>query len=165
MATTFVLRVWTRFFESPERVWAEKTSTDVLCRAFALGTSLRLEDPEGVQRSLREGTSLETAGRLGPVSWPLAITEVTPGRAFVARSTNALFHVWRHDVLVEPTRDGSRSLDTVTFAPALRGAKALAIATERLFVRRHRADAERLSADLRTIGVSALRVANDEDLR
>lgn len=165
MSTTFVLRVWTRFLEPPERVWAEKTSTEALCRAFPLGASLRLDDPEGLQRSLREGTVFETEGSIGPVGWPLAITEVEPGVRFVARSTNALFHLWRHDLRVEPTRDGARCIDTVTFAPALRGAKPLAIATERLFARRHRADAERLSADLRTVGVSALRVANDEDPR
>ncbi len=165
MSTTFVLRVWTRFHESPERVWAEKTSTEALCRAFPLGASLRLSDPEGMQQSLRDGTDFKTRGQLGPLQWPVAIAEVQPGVGFVARSTNDLFHLWRHDLRVEPTRDGARWVDTLTFAPALRGAKPLAIATERLFVRRHRADAERLSADLRTVGVSALRVANDEDPR
>lgn len=165
MSTTFVLRVWTRFHESPDRVWSEKTAPGALSRGTPFWASFRLDDPDGFQRALGSARSFETTGHLGPVAWPLTVSDVEPGVAFVARSTNALFHTWRHELRVQETSDGARCVDTVTFAPALRGAKALAIATERLFVRRHRADALRLTADTRTIGVSALRVANEEDPR
>lgn len=165
MSTTFVLRVWTRFHESPDRVWAQKTAPEAFSRALPFWVAFRLDDPAGLQHALGAGSPFESTGHLGPVDWPVAVTEVEPGVSFVSRSSNALFHLWRHELRVETTSDGARFLDTITFAPAVRGAKALAVATERLFVRRHRADAEHLQADTRTIGVSALRVANDEDPR
>lgn len=165
MATTFVLRVWTRFFDSPARVWEEKTSPAGVAREFPFWAPFSVADEEGLRAALASGRPFETTASLGPVPWPLSVERVEPGVAFVDRSTNALFHTWRHEHRVEPTTDGARYIDTVTFAPALRASKLQAIATERFFVRRHRAAAQALSADTRTIGVSALRVANDEDVR
>ena len=164
MSTTFYLRVWTRFFDPPERVWAVKTSAECFQQEFPALASFQLDHAAALE-AVQQGRTAELGGRFLGVDWPVSIDGVEPGRRFVDRSVNSLFTSWHHEHRVEPTGDGTRYIDAVTFTPAVRAAKLQAVLTERFFVRRHRAAAPLLQADARTIGVSVLRVAIDEDPR
>lgn len=161
--TTFHLRVWTRFFEPPGRVWASRTDPASLPAEFPAWAPFSLADPAGLAAAIADARPLETRGRLGLVAWPIALTAVEPGVAVSDMSVNALFNRWEHELRVEPTRDGARCIDVVTFTPRL-APKASAVLTQRLFVQRHARAAAGLSADGRTVGVSVLRVWDqDED--
>ena len=93
----------------------------------------------------------------------MELEDIRPRARFTDRSSNTLFHEWRHDHIFEKAGDGTRYVDAVTFTPALTAPKLQAVLTERFFVRRHKAAAALLTPDSRTIGVSVLRVATDED--
>jgi ligand-binding SRPBCC domain-containing protein len=160
--TTFHLRVWTRFFEPPERVWALKTDPAALAAEFPAWAPFSVGDPAAFQGALAAARPHEGAGRLGPLPWPVALTAVQPGRGFTDTSSNALYSWWQHEHILEPTADGTRYIDAVTFTPRL-PAKLSAILTQRFFVARHQRAATRLAADARTVGVSVLRVWDPEE--
>jgi hypothetical protein len=160
--TTFHLRVSTRFFEPPGRVWASRTDPAALAREFPFWARFSLADPAALASAIGEGRPVEAAGRLGLVSWPLSLVAVEPGVSLADRSENALFSRFEHTLMVEAVRDGTRCIETVTFTPRM-PAKLSAILTQRLFVQRHVRAAVGLSADARTVGVSVLRVWDPEE--
>lgn len=164
-ATTFRLRVWTRYFSSPEEVWAVKTDPACLAAEFRPWLSFSVDDPDGLLAAVRSGGSAEAQARLLPlgIRWPISLTGSTPGEQFADTSTNALFSRFEHSHIFQPTPDGCRYIDDVVFTPALPANKLTAILTRRLFVHRHRIAAGRLPADQRTIGTSVLRVLLEED--
>ncbi len=163
MATRFHLRVWTRFHDPPARVWEIKTSAACLRREFPPWAPFT-GDLDAFQAALQSGRATSLDARvLGSVDWPVQLEDIRRGARYTDRSQNTLYHEWRHDHIFEKAGDGTRYIDAVTFTPALAAGKLQAVLTERFFVRRHKAAADLLSADQRTIGVSVLRVATDED--
>ncbi|MDG1484407.1 MAG: hypothetical protein P8R54_32755 [Myxococcota bacterium] len=164
-ATTFRLRVWTRYFSSPEQVWAVKTDPACLAAEFRPWLSFSVDDPEGLFSTIRSGGSAETHARLLPlgIRWPISLTCSAPGAEYADTSENVLFSRFEHTHVFQPTPDGCRYVDDVIFTPALPANKLTAILTRRLFVHRHRIAAGRLMADERTIGTSVLRVLLEED--
>lgn len=160
--TTFHLRVWTRYFEPPERLWAARTDLGRLAAEFPAWAPLSLADPGALSAAVAAGGPLESQARVGLLPWPFALTQVEPGVAYQDTSDNALFARWAHTLRVEPTADGARVVDAVTFTPRL-PAKPTAILTQRFFVQRHVRAAVGLSADARTVGVSVLRVWDPEE--
>jgi ligand-binding SRPBCC domain-containing protein len=167
--TTFYLRVWTRFFDSPERVWAVKTDPDLLRAEFPAWARFSVRDAGTLQAAFQKAEPAQVDGRLsllgtGPLGlrWPLNLEAVEPHTRYRDTSSNALYSRFEHEHLFEPTADGTRYIDAVTFTPSLPAAKAAAIFTQRLFVHRHRAAAKHLNADARTVGTAVLRVWVDD---
>lgn len=160
--TTFHLRVWTRFFAPPERVWAMKTDPAALAAEFPAWAPFSVGDTAAFAAALAQARPLEGQGRLGVLPWPVALTAVDPGRSFTDTSSNALYSRWEHQHIVEPTGDGARYIDAVTFTPRL-PAKLSAILTQRFFIQRHVRAAAAIDADARTVGVSVLRVWDPEE--
>ena len=160
MATTFLLSVWTRFFETPERVWEIKTDPARVAEEFPWGLGISTTKPEVLAQAFSDARPCEVDATLGfaRLSWPLRMEAIEPHRRFRDTSENALFSRFEHEHLLEPTTDGTRYIDKLVFQPALPAAKLLAIVTRRLFVHRHQVAARHLTADTRTIGVSILRV-------
>lgn len=164
-ATTFRLRVWTRYYSPVAEVWAVKT--DPACIAAELRPYLQLSvgDADALSDAVRAGQTLHTDARLLPlgVSWPIELVESTPGESFKSLSSNSLFSRFEYTHTFQPNDEGCRYIDDVVFTPALPTAKMIAILTRRLFVHRHRVAAQRLPADARTVGTSVLRVLLEED--
>lgn len=161
--TTFHLRVWTRFLVPVEAVWQLKTDRSWIEAEFAphrfrLGGEGPLEGLAGAPLPLRVESSLAFFGVLPPISWPTELVEWVPRERFRDRSSNRLFREFDHLHLFEPTPDGCRYIDAVTFTPALPAQKLTAILTRRLFLARHRAAARRLKADPQATAVGVLRV-------
>ncbi len=159
MATTFVLRVWTRFGCPGERVWRHRV--DGLAPELSRWKHLWLEGDAPVAQELlppEVTTTLAPAGPLIPVTWPVRVTAVTPGTSWTDTSENALYARFSHEHTVEATSDGARYVDTVTFTPNGRAQKLAAQLTERMIIGRHRAMAKVLPADPQATGVSVLRV-------
>jgi ligand-binding SRPBCC domain-containing protein len=163
MNTTFHLRVWTRFFETQERVWDVKTDPAQLAKEFPWGLGISLAKPDLLARAFSDARPCELPATLGfmRLAWPLRMEAIEPHRRFRDSSENALFSRYEHEHLFESTPDGTRYIDKLIFQPAVPAAKLLAIATRRLFVHRHQVAARHLRADARTIGVSILRVWGD----
>ncbi|MFT5685522.1 MAG: ligand-binding SRPBCC domain-containing protein [Myxococcota bacterium] len=161
--TTFRLRVWTRYFSPPEKVWAVKTDPDCLAAELRPWLRFSVSDADGLLAAVRSGDSAESEARLLGIRWPIHLTGSTPGEQYADTSTNALFSRFEHTHVFEPTPDGCRYIDDVVFTPALPANKLTAILTRRLFVHRHRVVAQRLPADLKTIGTSILRVLLEEE--
>ena len=163
MATCFHLRVWTRFLAPVEEVWRIKTDLGLLSAefgpifAFRAGSGAMPPHPfERAPLSTKAsfGLSLLPFG----IPWPLELTESEPMRRYVDTSQNLLYREWRHEHLFEPTPDGCRYMDAVTFIPALPAQKLAAILTRRVFLHRHLRAAKHLPADPQATAVGVLRV-------
>lgn len=162
MATTFHLRVWTRFLAPVEDVWKLKTDPASIMAEFRPYASFCLDEnavreamaghvPVDMKASLR-------LGRMLPVAWPSRLESVKPNLSFRDTSTNRLFSRFEHDHLFEPTPDGCRYVDAVTFTSTVPAQKITAILTKRLFEHRHMVAARSLPTDPQATGVSVLRV-------
>lgn len=168
MATTFQLRVWTRFLAPIEAVWALKIQPATIQAEFRPLLSLGLPEGDALGRALAgaEPTDLACSVRLGrvlSVSWPCRIESVVKLRSYRATSTNAFFTRFEHDHLFEVTPDGCRYIDAVTFTSTAPAQKVFAIATQRLFQHRHTVTAARLPTDPQATAVSVLRVLVEEE--
>lgn len=164
--TTFYLRVWTRFLDPPERVWAVKTDPALLRAEFPAWAPFSVDEPDTLLAAFRRSEPARVEGRMGllRLAWPMHLEVVEPHTRYRDTSSNQLFSRFEHEHLFEPTSDGTRYIDAVTFTPRLPAAKAAAILTQRLFVRRHRAAAKHLQADARTVGTAVLRVWSDDSI-
>lgn len=165
MPTTFHLRVWTRFLAPVEEVWRLKTDLGQIAAEFAPLLSFRLpKELSGLSADAPPPMPLgPLPARLGPpglplLPWPLTVAEVDPRRRYVDTSANALYRDWRHEHRFEPTPDGCRYIDAVTFTPALPAQKLAAILTRRLFLHRHLRASRLLPADPQATAVGVLRV-------
>jgi ligand-binding SRPBCC domain-containing protein len=159
MSTTFHLRVWTRFLEPLDAVWARKTSAEGLATEFPLWLPFSIGDEAGLKRAFDRGEPCETQAKLGwLLPWPLRLESVAPGRSYKDSSVNALYTRFEHEHLFEETPEGCRYIDAVTFTPALPAAKLQAILTQRFFQRCHREIARHLRSDARATAVGVLRV-------
>jgi ligand-binding SRPBCC domain-containing protein len=158
-STSFHLRVWTRFLVPPDEVWALKTDPAALAAEFRPWMHLLSGDAQAVGQALGEARPGSFRAWLVPpgVPWPIEVVEVQPGVRYVDRSANLLFSAFEHEHLFQPTPDGCRYVDAVSFTPRLPASKATAIALERLFVHRHRVAARRLPSDPQATGVAVLR--------
>lgn len=168
--TTFHLRVWTRFFDPVERVWAVKTDPDVMRSEFPPFFAFDVRDPDALRAAFEAGQPVEVAGRfgtrmLGParLPWPVRLEAVEPLRRFRDTSDNAMFKRFEHEHVFQETVDGTRYIDAVTFTPRLPAAKATAILLQRVFIHRHRVAARHLQPDARTVGTSVLRVLGEDE--
>lgn len=103
MATTFHLRVWTRF----------------------------LQPVEEVQRHVQQAPQ---------------------------NPAKLLYTDFHHETLFEPSPDGCRYVDSLTFTPALPLQKLTAILTRRIFMHRHRLLAKNLASDPQATAIGVLRV-------
>lgn len=160
--TTFRLRVWTRFYAPPERVWELKTDPAALSGEFPLWMAVSFGDGAAFRSALMKGAGAELSGRVGPIPWPSKIEAVEAGHRFRESSTNAIFSRYEHEHLVEETPDGARYIDDIVFTPRTGLNKLTAIALQRTFQHRHRMSAIRLPADTRTVGTAVLRVLVEE---
>ncbi len=169
MPTTFHLRVWTRFLAPVEDVWRLKTDPGALAAEFRPLASFCVKDGDALRRALdgQVPAQLDASFRLArllPVAWPLRMESVVAGVSYRDTSTNRLFSRFEHDHLFEPTPDGCRYVDAVTFVSTIPAQKATAILTKRLFEHRHAVAAKRLPTDPEATGVAVLRVlVEDED--
>lgn len=167
MATTFLLRTWTRFFATPDEVWKIKTDPAALAAEFLPYMGFRM-DPDALVHAFDGGAPASISARLRPfhvpygISWPIELSAADPPVRFVDSSVNRLYSRFQHEHLFEPTPDGCRYVDAVTFTPRML-AKASAILTRRLFVHRHQVAARLLKADPQVTGVSVLRVLVEEE--
>lgn len=168
MPTTFQLRAWTRFLAAPEAVWAHKTDPEKLGAEFRPWFGFRA-DAEALSRALAGAAPADVAARLLPLglppglAWPVHVRTASPPVSFTDTSTNALYSRFEHVHTVEPTCDGARYLDVVTFVPRALP-KVVAIVTERLFAHRHQVSARGLPADKQATGVTVLRVLDEMEL-
>ena len=165
MPTTFHLRVWTRYFDSLDKVWAVKTDPDLLEKEFPCGFAFKVDDPDALSHCIQNGGSVQTSGTLGVarIAWPISLESIEPGKRFKDTSSNALFSRFEHEHIFEETSDGTRYIDSVTFTPKTPAPKFAAILTKNLFVKRHKRAASHLNADERTIGAHVLRVMVEEE--
>lgn len=162
MATTFHLRVWTRFFAPVEDVWKLKTDPAAIMAEFRPYSSFCIDDA-GLREALggKVPVDLKASLRLGrmlPVAWPLRLESVKVNASFRDTSANRLFSRFEHDHIFEPTVDGCRYIDAVTFTSTVPAQKITAILTKRLFEHRHAVAAKALPTDPQATGVSVLRV-------
>ena len=164
-ATTFRLRVWTRYYSPIDEVWAVKTDPSFMKAELRPYVQLSVDDADALMDAVRGGRPLRTDARLLPfgLGWPIELVESIPGESFRDTSTNAIFSRYEHSHIFQSTVDGCRYIDDVVFTPSLPASKMTAILTRRLFVHRHRVASERLPADARTVGTSVLRVLLEED--
>jgi ligand-binding SRPBCC domain-containing protein len=163
MSTTFHLRVWTRFLAPVEDVWRLKTDPKALSAEFAPYASFCIKDDAALARALGGEVPAELSasfrpGRVLPVPWPIRLESATRNVSYRDTSTNALFSRFEHDHTFEPTPDGCRYVDAVTFVSRAPLQKVFAIATQRMFQHRHRVAAKALQADPEATGVAVLRV-------
>ena len=165
MSRRFHLRCWTRFLAPLEQVWQHKTTPETLLDEFRPWLSLEAEDPDAAQRLLRGEnlpgvvqTRLKLLGVLPTGQWPLRLEALELHRRYLDTSENTLYATWHHEHLFEPTADGVRYIDALTFTPR-EGLppKWIARLTTRLFVHRHRRAARRLPSDSRATAVAMLR--------
>ena len=163
MNRTYNLRVWTRYLESPERVWQSKIDPNRLAAEFEPYASMAVSDEHRVAM----GKAFESVGspvqlelRVGPLGllWPMELELIEPGLAYSDTSANRLFSEWHHEHRIHPASDGCLYVDEVRFVPALPGCRRWARMTERLFQHRHRRTARWMTVELGCVGVSALRV-------
>ena len=156
-ATTFRLRVWTRYFSPIDEVWAVKTDPACMTAELRPYFQLSVDDADALREAVRGGRSLRTDARLLPfgLGWPIELVESVPGESFKDTSSNAIFSRYEHSHIFQSTVDGCRYIDDVVFTPSLPASKMTAIITRRLFVHRHRVASERLSADARTVAAAA----------
>ncbi len=169
MATTFHLRVWSRFFAPVEDVWALKTDPAALQAEFRPWMTFALPDGAALTRALAGElpATLDGSLRLGrvlPFAWPVRIESAVKHKEYRDTSTNALYSRFEHDHLFEVTPDGCRYVDAVTFTSKAPAQKLFAIATQRLFVHRHTVAAKRLPTDPQATAVSVLRVLVEEEV-
>lgn len=159
------LRVWTRFHAPPAEVWRLKTDPAALRRELR-PLALRVADPEGLHRALDQGQVGAFAASVAPLglSWPLEVLEVQPGRFFVERSQNALFHLFEHRHQVEAAADGSRYLDDLLLSPKGPWPLVSVDLVRRFFVRRHRLAARQLPHDPAATAVVVLRQVLEHEL-
>lgn len=166
-ATTFRLRVWTRYFESVDSVWAHKTTPARLQEELWPWTHLWLsaQDGQALQAALQTGEPVTADARLVPpgIAWPLRLVSADAPHRFEDHSDNALFSRFEHQHLLEETPDGCRYIDDVIFRPRGPSSKLSALSLKWLFTHRHRVAARHLRADRRTIGTAMLRVLLEED--
>lgn len=163
MPTTFHLRVWTRFLAPIDEVWKLETDPAEISAGFRPLATFRFSDEAALARALAGEVPVTVDARfgfgpVGVVAWPSTLDVVEPGKRFRDTSENALFSRWEHEHLFEETPDGCRYVDAVTFTPKLPAQKIMAIATQRMFQRRHRAAAKRLPTDPQATAVGVLRV-------
>lgn len=168
MATTFHLRVWSRFLAPVEDVWALKTDPAALQAEFRPWATFAIPDGAALTRALGGDvpTTLDCSLRLGgvlPVAWPARVESAVAHRSYRDTSTNALYARWEHDHLFEVTPDGCRYVDAVTFTSRAPLQKVFAIATQRLFQHRHAVAAKRLPTDPQATAVAVLRVLVEEE--
>lgn len=163
MATTFHLRVWTRFLVPVEEVWARKTDPTALAAEFRPYASFCFADETAVRRAFAGDVpaTLDATLRLGralPFKWPIQVESVVPRSSIREVSSGRLFSRWEHDRLFEPTPDGCRYVDAITFTSTSPAQKITAILTKRLFEHRHKVAAATLASDPEATGVAVLRV-------
>lgn len=167
MPTTFQLRVWTRFFASPEQVWALKTNPAALAAEFQPYFSFSA-DAAAMSRAFAGALPAEIPAKLRPfgippgISWPVHLREAKAPEAYTDTSENIIYSRFSHHHSIEVTPDGCRYIDAVVFAPRL-ASKPMALFTERLFRHRHKMAAKSLKADPQATGVSVLRVLIEEE--
>ena len=154
----FHLRVWTRHLVPVEEVWRAHTDPDALCASLGMSPAW-VEGAVAPDGDAPRETVLRVRGPLGRglPAWPLRLSHVEPGVRYVDTSENAWFHAWTHEHLFEPTPDGCRYVDAITFAPAGPAPALVADVLTRVMVRRHRWFARRLASDARATGVAVLR--------
>ena len=164
-ATTFRLRVWTRYYSTVDEVWEVKTDPACVAAEFRPWLHFSADDTDGLVEAVRTGHAMETSARLLPlgVRWPINLVESVPRERFYDTSINALFTRFEHTHVFQPTSDGCRYVDDLVFTPALTASKMIAVLTRRLFIHRHRIASRRLNPDGRTVGTSVLRVLLEED--
>ena len=169
MSTTFHLRIWTRFLAPVEDVWRIKTDPARIDAEFRPYAGFAMAEDAALARLLASGTPGELKGtfKLGralPIAWPVRVEAVVPNVSFRDTSTNRLFTRFEHDHLFEPTPDGCRYVDAVTFTSTVPLQKVAAITLQRVFQHRHRVAAALLPTDPEATGVAVLRVlVEDED--
>lgn len=165
--TTFRLRVWTRYFESVDSVWAHKTTPSRLQEELRPWARLVLSehDSQALQAALQAGQPATASARLVPpgVSWPIQLVSADAPRRYEDHSQNALFSRFEHRHELEETPDGCRYIDDVIFTPRGPSSKLSALSLKWLFTHRHRVAARHLRADRRTVGTAVLRVLIEAD--
>lgn len=167
MPTTFQLRVWTRFFASPDEVWALKTDPAALADEFRPYFRFSA-DAEAMRRAFAGALPADIQAKLRPMglpiglSWPVHLSEATRPETYTDSSENKLYSRFSHQHRIELTPDGCRYIDHVVFRPRLLS-KPVALLTERLFKHRHRVSGARLDSDPQATGVSVLRVLVEEE--
>ncbi len=165
MPPRFHLRCWTRFLAPLDQVWQHKTTPETLLDEFRPWLTLEAEDPDAARRLLSGEalpgsvqTRLKLLGVLPSGHWPLRLEELEHHQRYLDTSENALYAEWHHEHLFEPTSDGVRYIDALTFTPRDGlPARGVARLTARLFVHRHRRAARRLPSDARATAVAMLR--------
>ncbi len=154
MGIRFHVRVWTRFLASPEAIWPQVV--DPVHASAGWGPLL---SRPGYPAFGGDGdAALRCVGLPLGVDWQVRTTERVEGARWVTEVTTPLFVDFSHERVVEATPDGCRALDLYTFTPKGPAPKAVAVAVQRLAVRRHRALARGLPADPQATAVSVLRV-------
>lgn len=162
---TFRLRVSTRYRETPEVVWAQKTDPEAIMAEFPPWVPFRVTRPADLRAALADGAErVRSPARLGLLPWEVQLTMLEPGRAFEDRATTALFDLYVHTHRLQPVDDGTHYLDDLWFAPRV-APELVARILRRTFVARHRRAARSLAADPLTVGHAVLRhVLEDERL-
>ena len=157
------LRVSTRHLAPVEDVWAQKTRPVAVMAEFPFWAPFSINRPDEVAAAVADGaTRLRVPARVGLFPWEATVWVVEPGRSFSNIGTSALFHLFHHTHQLQPTADGTHSLDDLWFAPA-RGGDAFARMVKRVFVSRHRRAAQVLPAEPYSVGHAVLRhVLEDE---
>lgn len=168
MATTFQLRVWTRFLAPVADVWALKTDPAAIQAEFRPWMAFCLPEGDALARALAGNVPTDLAcslrlGRVLPVAWPARVESAVKHQSYRDTSTNKLFSRFEHDHLFEVTPDGCRYVDAVTFTSTAPAQKVFAIATQRLFQHRHTVAAKRLPTDPQATAISVLRVLVEEE--
>ena len=158
MTTRYQLSCSTRFYASPDQVWALKTDLERIGEEMSPLLRFSLDEAAARAALRGEGVPRTVDGKIwGLVSWPFEFVSYAPGQRFVDRSSNALFSAWEHEHIVEQASDAVRYVDIVRFTPAVGPAKLVAIAVQRFFQRRHRRAARHLPTDGRATAVALLR--------
>ena len=165
MRTTFHLRVWTRFLAPGAEVWKLKTDLAALSAEFRPWAAFGGVDPGALNGPVpsQHLAKLRPLGLPGGFAWPLTLEVVEPEVRFRDTSTSALFSRFEHDHVFEPTPDGCRYIDVVTFTPTFPAQKLAAIMTRRMFVHHHTVAAKRLPTDPQATAVGMLRVMVEEE--
>lgn len=167
MPAAFHLRVWTRFFATPEQVWALKTDPAALAAEFRPYLWFTA-DADAMSRAFAGPLPAVVPAKLRPfglpigITWPVHLRQAKRPEAYTDTSENRLYSRFSHVHQIEVTPDGCRYIDAVTFAPRM-GSKPVALLTERLFKHRHRVSAKALKADPQATAVSVLRVLIEEE--
>ena len=115
MPTTFSLRVWTRFLAPVEDVWKLKCDLKEISSEFGPWMRFCISDMDRIENVGEDKGELGFRGIPFGISWPLHLEQVEPQQRFIDRSSNLLYRDFRHEHLFEPTPDGCRYIDAVTF--------------------------------------------------